>query len=269
MTNGNKDRRDTVLIVEDTADNYEIIQTFLGDIGVLYENAFDGAEAVEMCRRAGQYHYSLILMDIHLPQMGGFEAAEKIRQLGLQVPIIAVTATNKDDTSLEGAGEVFDFILFKPFNYLEFYTAISPYVKNAMAYTSGIDAAFSEVFSEGSDVFSVDPQICDVRQAVSNMGNNPRLFVKHFNNFRNNNADLGARLQTLADEMDFSGVAFLCHSIKGLSGMLGLVNISAHIIRLEELALTPLPRSKEFRKQIDAILDNIREDIRAICQIQF
>ena len=41
--------KDIVLIVDDTAANHEVIQTFLSDIGVKCENAFDGMEAVTMC----------------------------------------------------------------------------------------------------------------------------------------------------------------------------------------------------------------------------
>ena len=48
MKNVSTRDRDTVLIVDDTSANHEVIQTFLNDIGVKCESAFDGLEAVTM-----------------------------------------------------------------------------------------------------------------------------------------------------------------------------------------------------------------------------
>ena len=110
--------KDIVLIVDDTAANHEVIQTFLSDIGVKCENAFDGMEAVTMCGSVESDYYSLILMDINLPCMDGLATTQRIRQLGVTSPIIAVTAASRDEEKIKSAetDELFDLLLFKPFN---------------------------------------------------------------------------------------------------------------------------------------------------------
>ena len=77
MSNTYENTEETVLIVEDTNENHEIIDTFLKDINVRCEHAYTGAEAVEMCQTAAE-QYSLILMDINLPRMSGIEALSLI-----------------------------------------------------------------------------------------------------------------------------------------------------------------------------------------------
>ena len=78
----------TILIAEDNDSNYRLYNSILGnDYRLLH--AWNGKEAVEMYR---QYHPHLILMDINMPEMDGYEATREIREMSTTVPIVAVTA---------------------------------------------------------------------------------------------------------------------------------------------------------------------------------
>ncbi len=85
-----------VLLAEDNHINAEVIIKILNTKGIHSELATDGAEAVEMFRTRGAYHYQAVLMDLMMPVKGGEEAAREIRQLDTEdaagVPIIALTA---------------------------------------------------------------------------------------------------------------------------------------------------------------------------------
>lgn len=265
MVNTPAENKDIVLIVEDTAANYEVIEAFLKDIDVACECAFDGMEAVTMCSAVDKEHYSLILMDINLPYMDGFETATRIRDLGIKAPIIAITATSKDDANIGGKGDVFDFVLFKPFNYLAFYAAISSYIKSAMAYTLKPKTSFEKK----NEFPKTDTNVCDIHQAIANMDNNSRLFMKHFNNFKSNNVDLVPRLDAFIEDDRLKEAATLSHSIKGLSGMLGCNDLYRHITHLEELLKGRTSLDEEERSRVKALLLSIGQDIRLVCQIQF
>lgn len=71
--------------------------------------------------------------------------------------------------------------------------------------------------------------ICDVAQGIRNMGNNPDLFRKHFNKFKENSGKIVRDLDRHISNSDYSNASILCHSIKGLSGMLGLTTLHLHM----------------------------------------
>lgn len=85
-----------VLIVEDNDLNMEIALEFLQSLGVVCEGAENGRRAVEMFNASAPGHYEMILMDVRMPVMNGYEATREIRRLARedarQIPIVAMTA---------------------------------------------------------------------------------------------------------------------------------------------------------------------------------
>lgn len=78
----------SILIAEDDLANYKLFEAMLKKNYTLY-HAWNGRQAVEMFK---EYHPNIILMDIKMPEMDGYEATVAIRKLSANVPIIAVTA---------------------------------------------------------------------------------------------------------------------------------------------------------------------------------
>ena len=85
-----------VLVVEDNELNRKIAAQVIEDEGILTECAIDGLEAVKKVREAPEHYFDLILMDVQMPGLNGYQAAEQIRGLGRcdtsAVPILAMTA---------------------------------------------------------------------------------------------------------------------------------------------------------------------------------
>lgn len=104
-----------VLLADDNAINREFFVTWLQQLGVRVDEVADGGEAVACCR---QIAYDLVLMDLHMPVLDGFEAATRIRESGhdtLKTPIIAVTADATDKTKAKIRRSALDGYLIKPF----------------------------------------------------------------------------------------------------------------------------------------------------------
>ena len=84
-----------ILLVEDNELNAEIAATILRDIGIKVELVTDGKEALDRVKEVPAGYYDLILMDIQMPRMDGYQATGQIRALSderADVPIVAMTA---------------------------------------------------------------------------------------------------------------------------------------------------------------------------------
>jgi len=93
-----------VLVVEDIALNQLLMKTLLDDFGFEHDIADNGRIAIEKLQKKS---YDIILMDLHMPEMNGFETTEYIRRkMNSQVPIIALTAdvTTADLTKCTAVG---------------------------------------------------------------------------------------------------------------------------------------------------------------------
>ena len=108
-----------VLLVDDEPINSKVVVAILQKIGMETEAARTGAEALQMMEGND---YSLVLMDIHMPEMSGFETAKKIRaqrekdRIESDVTIIAMTANDAQTTRGQCLAAGMDDFLTKPIN---------------------------------------------------------------------------------------------------------------------------------------------------------
>ncbi|XCP83515.1 ATP-binding protein [Roseburia hominis] len=107
-----------ILLVEDNELNMEIAQTILEDVGFETESAENGQIAVDMVKRSPRGYYELVLMDIQMPVMNGYEAAKAIRSLEdpelASIPIIAMTANAFEEDREKALRSGMDDHLAKP-----------------------------------------------------------------------------------------------------------------------------------------------------------
>jgi len=112
--NVNNNGKQTILIAEDNDNNFFYLDLILKNEFTEIIHAWNGIEAVDLCRNHPEV--SLVLMDLKMPEMNGFEATEQIRQFRDDVPIIAITAySGNEDKQMAHEAGCDDFIT-KPIN---------------------------------------------------------------------------------------------------------------------------------------------------------
>ena len=111
-----RDRR--ILLVEDNELNREIAVALLSEYGFQVDTAEDGAEAVEKVKNSRPGDYDLVLMDVQMPVMNGYEATEQIRSLDdpalAGITILAMTANAFDEDRKKALACGMDGFLSKP-----------------------------------------------------------------------------------------------------------------------------------------------------------
>ncbi|MFH1118518.1 MAG: response regulator [Bacteroidota bacterium] len=110
-----------ILIAEDNVLNQKIIEILIKRMGWSYKLVADGVEAVSECLNG---NYDVILMDIDMPQMNGWEATIEIRRKKLTIPIIALTAYSEESFRKKSFEAGMDYFLSKPYNKEEIYETI-------------------------------------------------------------------------------------------------------------------------------------------------
>ena len=114
----------SLLLVEDNPLNVLVAQTILENSGAIVEVAGNGLEALEKLD-ATRHH--LVLMDLHMPEMDGYEATVLLRKRGETLPIIALTASMPTEVESEAYAAGLTDVIVKPFNPDDLYRVILQY----------------------------------------------------------------------------------------------------------------------------------------------
>lgn len=126
-----------ILLTEDNELNAEIAMEILSEAGFVVEHAENGKISVEMLQKADPGYYDLILMDVQMPVMNGYEATREIRKLSdpakATIPIIAMTANafEEDKRTAKEAG--MDAHLAKPIDVQALFTTLADFIQHSSA----------------------------------------------------------------------------------------------------------------------------------------
>ncbi|WP_439553785.1 response regulator [Flavobacterium macrobrachii] len=111
-----------ILVVEDNKINQMVTKKIIQNSNLNCTIVDDGYAALVALERE---HFDLILMDINMPLINGFDTTRKIREKGIQIPVIALTAFDKQEVSEEAIAAGMNDILIKPFEPTKLYQIIS------------------------------------------------------------------------------------------------------------------------------------------------
>lgn len=135
----------TILIVDDEADIRDILQFNLENHGFNIETAASAEEALEMLSD----RHKLILLDVMMGGMSGFQMAEHLRNAGNEVPIIFLTAKDRQDDLLTGFASGADDYISKPFSIQEVVARVTAVLKRSEVREAAAKTVSAEVIVLG------------------------------------------------------------------------------------------------------------------------
>jgi len=235
-----------VLLAEDNEINQQVAQELLESVGIRVAVADNGLKAVEAL---DQQPFDLILMDLHMPEMDGYQATEKIRSLPAfqKVPIIALTANamvGERERCLElGMNEHAS----KPIEPKDLFAKILGLVDR-----SRIPQGPPAVVAKPQPAVAL-PNLpgFDQGSALARLGGNAQIYLKlllDFTEYRSYSNKVAALIAT----EEFQQAEIEAHSIKGVAGNLGMQELYERAAELEDqLREGQPPQLQPFTEALD------------------
>ncbi len=116
----------SILIIEDDKRVADLLKTGLEENGYNVFVAYDGAMGLRLFQ---SHTFQLVISDIILPKLDGFELCKEIRKLNVQIPILMLTALGSTDDKLDGFDAGADDYMVKPFDFRELNARIKVLLK--------------------------------------------------------------------------------------------------------------------------------------------
>ena len=221
-----------ILLVDDNLINQEVAREFLTDVGMEVVIAANGQESLDALARGS---FDLVFMDIQMPVMDGLEATRRIRAQAAyaELPIIAMTAhamTGDREKSL--AAGMNDHIT-KPIDTAALYKVLKRWLRHRVM-LSPTPAAPGPAPEDELAGLPELPGI-DRVEALRVLNSKADLFVKMLYDFRKNFGTLPTMLRQWAAAGDWEEIGKRAHTVKGVSGYIGSVELQRSAERLENM----------------------------------
>ncbi len=164
-----------VLIVEDNYELNKTLKEILELNGYLVESAYDGEEALDYILSGD---YDIIILDILLPKLDGYDVCKIIRDKGIKTPVLMLTAKGTIQDKVKGLDIGADDYLVKPFDIEELLARIRALIRRNSTEKSDIvkignieiDFANREVRKDGKKLIVPPKLFCILEQLVRNRG---------------------------------------------------------------------------------------------------
>ena len=208
-----------ILIAEDNEVNQLVINDLITEFGLTADIAHNGLEAVQLCQKS---HYDLILMDIQMPIMDGFEATKRIRQFNPHIPIVALSAAVMHSDKLLSQEAGMSRHLAKPIEEDALESVLTDYLtkKEATILTSQINTnqqTEQNITGQCLDIEGIDfPKL-------KRLFNTREKIEKLLNTFANTQRNFCHQLN--AQKYGESNFNQLIHSLKGVAGNAGVARV--------------------------------------------
>ncbi|CAH1204401.1 Sensor histidine kinase RcsC [Paenibacillus auburnensis] len=216
-----------VLLVEDNEINRQIAAELLRSQGLLPDIAANGAEAVRMVESmSAERPYSIVLMDLQMPEMDGFQAGVRIRELYPELPMIAMTARTMQEERERCFAAGMNGHVAKPIDPDILFTTIGRWVSHGIIQESAEGAGTAAEFRPSSETLPfLRLKGIETGKGLSRAGNNRELYISLLLKYAGNQRDTVTNLRKAIWAEDTEAALRLAHNLKGVSGNIGVTDV--------------------------------------------
>ncbi|MCP4625231.1 MAG: response regulator, partial [bacterium] len=205
-------------LVEDNRLSQDVVLNMLEDTGVEVVIADNGQEALAILKKR---QFDLILMDLQMPVMDGFEATRRIRQDHADLPVIALSAAVMDADREKSKEAGVNYHLAKPIDCDELYTIMSRYLKSSgkTVQSQTDDSVSTSVLPESLKGF-------DLQKGLKQANNKADFYHKMLLRFQEQLNGTFSNILKILDRDNTEDTYWKTHTLEGLAATFGAVHLA-------------------------------------------
>ena len=222
-----------VLLVEDNEINQQIALELMKGAGINASLARNGREAYEILERTDT-RFDLVLMDIQMPEIDGYEATKRIRSQtwGSEIPIIAMTAHALVEEREKAMQAGMNDHISKPIDPDAMFATMQKYYRHGgSSATTGVRATPTSSTNE-APLPSIEG--IDVTAGLARVAGNRHLYIDLLRRFVNGQEGIAREITKALDGNDRELAERLAHTLKGMAGNLGVSSVQTIAAKMEQ-----------------------------------
>ena len=258
-----------ILLVEDNILNQQIAIELLHKANLNVDVANNGLEALSAIV---EKDYDLIFMDIHMPELDGFEATKRIRGIDryADIPIIAMTANAMQGDKEKSISAGMDDHISKPIDPKILYAALLKWIKPQKRKVN-----ITEIYKNEANTKNILPNLktINIQKGLDNMGSNIVLFKKILIEFHDNYFNVDEQTKAKIESKQYEEARYLVHTIKGLSGNIAANGLYNAADDLEQALKNRIPTQitsaqRIFKKSLKETMQELHNNMHIISKIE-
>jgi signal transduction histidine kinase/AmiR/NasT family two-component response regulator/HPt (histidine-containing phosphotransfer) domain-containing protein len=248
-----------ILLAEDTPANQKAAIWMLEKIGCRVTVAANGREAVDQVKR---HAFDLVLMDVQMPEMDGFQATREIRNLAgpmSDIPVIAMTANalKGDHERCLKAG--MDDYVSKPVDKNSLLNVLMKW-----GGPKSQNSAYLENKVPEAPACMLSPSVLDWRDALNRFGFDLKDYQMLLEGFMKELPEKAAALKEAVRSENPETIARIAHALKGGCGYVGALRLKDAAAALETSASLGGPVTEELLEKLNSEIETLHRDVAAI-----
>ncbi|MFO7831154.1 MAG: PAS domain S-box protein [Desulfuromonadaceae bacterium] len=250
-----------VLLVEDNEINQEVALRMLEKTGAQIDLAINGAEAIE---KVGDKAPDLILMDLQMPVMDGYEATRTLRLDGYAGPIIALSAAVMEADRKRASEAGVDNHLGKPIEAKVLYSMLADYLN------IDVNNQSSSTRDAQEDLLPQSIPGFDLQFGLGQMGGDQESYLRLLKQLHEGITTRWRSLIDLLKNEEMEQAQRIAHTLKGAAGTLGATELSRLATEIDHLLKGDEPVSEELIYRMEKAFDETEEALGSLgtCYVQ-